>query len=243
VSHREMDFLIGNAEPGYDLLMGWSLRRGFEAVLTALQGDRKNIDLSRTKFNFSRFIVNDQLEEARHNNVYCGHPLRIDPDLYVFFHGLYRNRNLIKKDPQGRKKGKRMDLQNFSRLLQAFGRYIRTRQAESGARVFVYGYLILITYLHSLGLEGQNYRFLKALVNSLGRIDRRPPRAYIEKGFAEENARKLTGNKIGMYFTNMVGPLWDIDTPYEYEFVKANFGRLRESIDGYYAASGMVRLP
>ena len=46
VSHREMDFLIGNAEPGYDLLMGWSLRKGFEAVLKALQGDRKNIDLS-----------------------------------------------------------------------------------------------------------------------------------------------------------------------------------------------------
>ena len=243
VSRTEVDFLLKNAEPGYDLLMGWSLRTGFEAVLQALQHEQTNIDMSRTKFNFSRFDVNGQLEEARFNNTYCGRPLLIAPDLYVFIQMLYKYRNLINKEHRRGKVRKKLDLANFSGLLRAFGRYVSSRRTASGTRVFVYGYRILNTYFHSLGLEGKNFRLIKALVRALGRIDKRPSRAYIDRDFAENNVQKLTGNRIGMYFSDMIGPLLDIDTPYEYEFVKANYGRLRDKIDAYYATCGMRRLP
>jgi hypothetical protein len=243
ISSKEMDFLIENAEPGYDLLWGWSLRNGFEAVLRALQQQRSDIDMSRTKFNFSHFVVNGQLEEARFNNTYCGYPLRIDPDLYLFIQMLYQNRNLINKEQRRGKVRKRLDLPNFTCLLGAFGRYVSSRRKEAGAKVFVYGYRILNTYFHSLGLEGKNFRFVRAFVRALGRFDKRPSRSSIERNFAEENVRKLTGNRIGMFFSDIIGPLLDIDTAYEYEFVKAHFGRLREAIEGYYATCGIRRLP
>jgi hypothetical protein len=241
-SHKEMDFFIKNAEPDQDLLWGWSLRNGFEAVMKVLQNDRTNIDMSRTKINFSRFIVNDRLEEARFNNFYCGRPLRIDPNLFLFIHQIYQNRNLINKEDRTGEVGKKIDLRNFLRLLEAYRRYVRTRRTGSGTRASVYAYRILMTYFHSLGLEGKNFRFIGALVRSVGLIDRRPSASYIDKSFAEESVQKLTGNRIGMYFSDIIGPLIDIDNEYEYEFVKAHFGRLREAIDDYYATYGIRRL-
>ncbi|HSA97341.1 MAG TPA: hypothetical protein VLJ16_14925, partial [Acidobacteriota bacterium] len=136
ISHKELDFLMKNAGSDYDLLMGWSLRNGFEEVMRARKNDRMNIDMSMTKFNFSRFIVNDRLEEARFNNIYCGRPLKIDSDLYLFIQALYQNRNLIRKDQRRGKVRKRIDLANFSRLLKSFAGYVSSRRKESGARVF-----------------------------------------------------------------------------------------------------------
>ncbi len=243
VSHEEMNFFIKNADPDYDLLMGWSLRNGFEAVMKTLLSEQTNIDISRTKINFSRFIVNRRPEEARFNNIYWGRPLRIDPNLYLFIHRIYQNRNLIKKSSRRGKAGKKIDPSNFSRLFKAFSRYLRIRKTESGGRIFAYGYRILNTYFHSLGLEGKNYRYIRALARSLNWFDRRPPRSYIDNKFIEENVFKLTGSKIGLYFSNLIGPLLDIDTQYEYEFVKANFGHLHDIIDNYYATCGMRILP
>lgn len=242
ISRREVDFLMKISDPDHDLLMGWSLRNGFEAVLEALHQERTDFDMSRTKLNFSHFVVNGELQEARFNNTYCGHPLRIAPDLYIFIQMLYKYRNLVNKELRRGRLRKKLDLANFSGLLRAFGRYVSSRRTEAGAKVFVYGYRILNSYFHSLGLEGKNFRLINMIARVLRRFDRRPPRAYIDKDFAEDSVRKLTGNRIGMSFSDMIGPLFDIDTPYEYEFVKANYGRLRDKIDAYYSTCGMRRL-
>jgi len=243
VCHEEIDFFIKNADRDYDLLMGWSLRGGLETALKSFQNDQGNIDTSTTKINFSRFIVDSQPVEARFNNLYCGRPLRIDPHLYIFFHQIYKNRNLIKQTYRRGKMRKKIDRPDFLRLMKAFVRYVQTRKREGGTRVVAYGYRILNTHLHSLGLEGKNYRYLSALTRLLRGIEKKSPSFYLDKNIIEENILKLTGNKIGMYLSNLIGPLLDIDGKNEYEFVKANFRRLRDGIDKYYTTCGMRKLP
>ena len=243
VSHEEIDFFIKNADQDYDLLMGWSLRDGLETAMKYLQKEQAHIDMAMTKPNFSRFIVNNQPVQARLNNLYCGRPLRIDPDLYLFFQRIYKNRNLIKKTYRSGKERKKIDLPNFLRLIKAFGRYVHMRKKERGTRVLACGYFILNTHLHSLGLEGKNYRFINALIHVLRWIDKKPSSTYLDNKFIEENILRLTGNKIGMYLSNVIGPLLDIDSKREYEFVKANFGRLRDNNDKYYATYGLRKLP
>lgn len=243
ITSEEIDFLMKNADVSSDLLMGWSVRQGFDTVLSGIRNESPNIDLSRTKFNFSRFMVKGELYEARFNNTYHGRPLQVDLNLYRLFHVIYENRNLIRKIKHHGRETKKLDVGAISRWLKAFGRYLRTRKQVLGPKAYLYGYLILNTYFHSLGLEGKHYPFLRGFFRCLSLVDRRSPGTYIEKSFFESNILKLTGNRIGMYLSNLVGPIFDIDIEYEYEFLKKNFGRLRDRIDNYYATFGMKKLP
>jgi len=243
VRHEEVDFLIMNEEQDCDLLMGWSLKDGFEEVIDSLQNDNKHFDYSKSKINFSKFLANSEPIEARFNNFFCGRPLAIDPDLYIFFEALYKNRNLIKKNYARGKEKRRIDPLNFLILIRAFARYIITRRKEIKARIFLPSYFILNTYFHSLGLAGKNYQFIKTLVHFLRLMDKRLPSYYLDIKLIEKNIKRLTGNKIGVHLSNVIGPLFDIDTKYEYEFVKANYRRLRDDIGRYYKTRGIKKLP
>jgi len=242
VRHNEVDFLMKNGEQGCDLLMGWSLKDGFEEVIDSLQNYNINFDYSKSKISFSKFRLSGEPIEARFNNFFCGRPLNIDPNLYIFFETVYKNRNLIKKSYERGKEKRRIDPLNFLMLIRAFARYLITRRKEIRARIFQHSYFILNTYFHSLGLGGKDYRYIKALAHSLRLMDKKQPSYYLDVKLIEENMEKLTGNKIDVHLSNVIGPLFDIDTKYEYEFVKANYGRLRDDIGRYYETRGIKKL-
>lgn len=242
ISREEVDFLIKNAESGCDLHMGWSMKEGFDAVLAGFPAAAGGFDVSRTKFNFSKFVVSGRRCEARFNNTYCGRPLRVDLKLFRFFHVLYVNRNLIRKVRRRRREVKRLDIAAFSRWLGSFAGYLLKRSAQAGPQVLLSGYLILKTYFHTLGLEESHYPFVRTLVGTLGLFDRRPAERYLDKRFFETNILRLTGDRIGMYLTNIIGPVFDIDIEYEYRFLKENYGRLRAAIERYYADAGLKKL-
>lgn len=242
ISCEEVDFLMRNGDAGCDLQMGWSLREGFDAVLSGSRIGPTGLDLGRTKLNFSKFMVGGILREARFNNTYCGRPLRVDLNLYRFFQVIYLNRNLIHKVRHSGREAKKLDLAAFSKWIRSFAGYLRRRARVLGPRTFYYGYLIINTYFHTLGLEESSYPFVRALVGAFGLLDRRPPELYLDKRFFELNILRMTSNRIGMYLTNIVGPVLDIDVDYEYEFLKDNYGRLRSAIDRYYADAGLKKL-
>lgn len=243
ISREEIDFLIKNADRGCDLHMGWSLKEGFDAVLAGLRAAAGGFDISRTKFNFSKFMVSGRRCEARFNNTYCGRPLRVDLNLFKFFHVLYVNRNLIRKVRRRGRELKRLDIASFSRWLWSFAGYLLKRSGQAGPQVLRSGYLILKTYFHTLGLEESHYPFVRTLVSTLGFFDRRPAERYLDKQFFEANILKMTGAWIGMYMTNIIGPVFDIDIEYEYSFLKENYGRLRAAIERYYSDAGLKKLP
>jgi hypothetical protein len=223
--------------------MGWSLKEGFDAVLAGFRAAPGGFDISRTKFNFSKFMVSGKRCEARFNNTYCGRPLLVDLNLFRFFHVLYVNRNLIRKVRRRGREAKRLDVAAFSRWLGSFGGYLLRRSWQAGPQVLHSGYLILKTYFHTLGLEESHYPFVRTLVATLDFFERRPGERYLDKGFFEANILRITGNRIGMYLTNIIGPLFDIDIEYEYRFLKENYGRLRAAIERYYAEAGLKKLP
>jgi hypothetical protein len=243
ISREEIDFLMKNADPACDLRMGWSLKDGFDSVLAGFRAAPGGFEISRTKFNFSKFVVSGRRCEARFNNTYCGRPLRVDLNLFRFFHVLYVNRNLIRKVRRRGREVKRIDVAAFSRWLGSFAGYLVKRSRQAGPQVLHRGLLILRTYFHTLGLEESHYPFVRTLVGALELFDRRPAERYLDTRFFEANILGMTGNRIGMYLTNVIGPVFDIDIEYEYRFLKENYGRLRAAIERYYADAGLKKLP
>ncbi len=220
IKPEEIDFLIKNKDLEYDLLQGWSLKDSFEEIINNLKNHNINFDSSQSKMNFFRFIINNQLIEARFNNFYGGKPLRIDPNLYILFQNIIKNRNLVNKTYKDGKEVRSLDIKNFIGQVRGFSRYLSIKVKDID-KVAINMYFLYNAFLHVFGTKEKN------------------PEMYRDIKLIEEHIKKLTKNKMYADFTNLVGPLFDTDTDYEYEFIKTNFSKIRTAIDKYYSANGM----
>jgi len=208
ISSDELDFLVENKNPMADVIVGRTRRKDYKAILERL-GEIP--DREKTIKNFYTYHMGEQDISMIVNSFMAGKPLKLNGNIWNLAGNFYANRTII----AGRKKNIRTIARNllfFKRLFfpgdTAMQHYSYTDRAKA---VF---YLI---------------NAYKAVIKS------KSDNAYyrdLEKIYA--SIQTLVHLKLEVHLSPCFGAAFDIDTPYEADFVRRNFFALQNICSNYY---------
>jgi hypothetical protein len=211
ISSFELDFLIENKNHNADLVIGRTVRKDYKAILETL-GEIP--DREKSVKNFYTYRNGNTDVSLIVNSFIAGKPLKLNENIWNLAGSFYENRTII----AGRKK----NLRNITKNLLFF------------KRLFFPGQLV--------GAERQSYTArAKAafyLMNAYKAIVKSKSNNvyYRDLNKIYESIHTLVNLRVELDLSHCFGSAFDIDTPYEADYIRRNFFALQNICYEYYKA-------
>jgi hypothetical protein len=208
ISSFELDFLIENKKTNVDLIIGRTMRRDYKAVLEKL-GEFPDKKKSVKNFYTYRFGTRDVSLIV--NSFIAGKPLKLNENIWNLAGSFYEHRTIIA--------GRRKNFRNIIRNLLYFKRVFFPSQSGGDTQ----GYTARARAVFYLA------NAYKAIVKS------KSSSVYYRDLFRiYDCVRTLVDLDIKFDLSHCFGSAFDIDTPYEADFIRRHFFALQDILADYY---------
>ena len=212
ISSYELDFLIEHKNHEADLVIGRTTRKDYKAILETL-GEIP--DREKSVKNFYTYRKGNNDISLIVNSFIAGKPLKLNENIWNLVGNFYENRTII----AGRKKNLRNIARNLIFFKRLFfpGQLSGERQSYT-ARVKAAFYLIN-AYKAIIKSKSDNvyYRDLTKIYKCI---------------------KTLVNLEVELDLSHCFGSAFDIDTPYEADFIRRNFFALQNICYEHYKAHG-----
>lgn len=208
ISAFELDFLIENKNRDADLLIGRTVRKDYKAILEML-GEQP--DREKSIKNFYTYRVGKNDVPLIVNSFMAGKPLKLNENIWNLAGNFYENRTII----AGRKK----NLRNIAKNLLFFKRLFFHRQFGTAQHSYTDRARAVIYLINAY--KG----IVKSKSNSVYYRDLKKIYAYVQT---------LVNINVEFDLSHCFGSAFDIDTPYEADFIRRNFFALQNICYEYY---------
>jgi hypothetical protein len=216
ISAYEIDYLIRNKNHDADIVLGRTVRKDYKTILEKLDAFP---DREKSVKNFYTYRVGDNDVPMIVNSYMAGKPFKLNENIWNIINSFYENRTII----AGRKK----NLRKIAKNLLFFKRLFFPKQN---------------------GTEGHTYtEKAKAafyLVNAYKSIVKSKNASVYYRDLRKiyRSIDTLVDLTIECNLSHCFGSAFDIDTPYEADFIRKNFSRLQGICTEYYKTHTGPRL-
>lgn len=208
ISSFELDLLIENKKTDVDLVIGRTLRQAYKTVLEKLG---KFPDKMQSVKNFYTYRLGSRDVSLIVNSFIAGKPLKLNENIWNLAGSFYEHRTIIA--------GRRKNLRNIARNLLYFKRVFFPSQSGGDTR----GYTARVRAVFYLA------NAYKAIVRSKSNNV-----YYRDLSRIYDCVRTLVDLDIKFDLSYCFGSAFDIDTPYEADFIHRHFFALQDILADYY---------
>lgn len=203
ITSQEIDYMMSHRDEKLDVIFGRTFKGAFEEVLTHI--DEKFADNLAVK-NFYYYVIKKKEVGLIVNSFFAGKPLKLDKRLWEILINFFENRTIIK----GRRFNFKKIKNNYNHIKNFL--FSQTREKKGEYASIMKSNLFLLKAYRSIVKNlksGREYRDLSILFSKI---------------------KDVTGLKIEYQISDCVGAAFDIDTPYEADYINRHYVTLTEKI-------------
>jgi hypothetical protein len=204
ITSREIDYMISNRNEDLDIIFGRTLQSAFEDVLDGI-GDKFAVNLAVK--NFYNYIIKKKEVGLIVNSFFAGKPLKIDKRFWVILINFFENRTIIEK--------RKFNLKKIRNNYNYMKKFLFSQPIEKKGK--------------KASIMKSNWFLLKAYRSIIK--NSKSEKRYRNLSILFSKIEEVTGLKIGYQISNCVGSAFDIDTPYEADFIDRNFDMISKNIE------------
>jgi hypothetical protein len=203
ITSYEIDYMISQRNHELDIIFGRTLQSAFEGVL---EGTDDKFAVNLAVKNFYKYIIKRKEVGLIVNSFFSGKPLRIDKRFWSILIKFYENRTIIEK--------RKFNLKKIRNNYNYIKKFLFSQPIEKKGR--------------KTSIMKSNWFLLKAYRSIIK--NSKSEKKYRNLSILFSKIEDVTGLKIGYQISYCVGAAFDIDTPYEADFINRNFDILSNNI-------------